>query len=88
MPPRDQPMPLGTSDSYPAAINLATPGATISVAAGSYEEQLDIARTCTSRCGRGPDHRALADRAPLYFTTSANNYPVVYIHGAEVHPAI
>ncbi len=85
-PPGTSPMPLGTNDSIQAAINLATPGATISVAAGSYEEQLDIAKNLTIQgAGEALTTVLSPSTLPLFFTTGADNHPVVYVHDAEVH---
>ncbi|MBM4118470.1 hypothetical protein FJ251_12190, partial [bacterium] len=79
--PGTSPMPLGTNDSIQAAIDLATPGATISVAAGSYEEQLEIAKAISLEgAGEGLTTIVSPTALPLHFTTSADNYPVIYVH--------
>jgi hypothetical protein len=84
--PGTSPMPLGTNDSIQAAINLATPGATISVAAGSYEEQLNIAKDLFIEGASEALTTVVSPTAlPLFFTSGGDNYPVVYIHDAEVH---
>ncbi len=84
--PGTSPMPLGTNDSIQAAINLATPGATISVAAGSYEEQLNVAKNLfIEGAGEALTTVVSPTALPLFFTSGGDNYPVVYIHDAEVH---
>jgi hypothetical protein len=64
------------------AINLVS-GSTVNVAAGTYEEQLEITRNL-SLIGAGAASTTVKSPATLtkYFMTSVKNYPIVYIHDA------
>ena len=77
--------PLG--DIYPtiqAAIDDADPCDVIIVHAGTYVEQLEITIPLTIiGDGEGATVIQSPDDLPLYFTTSADNYPIVYIHDAS-----
>ena len=66
------------------AVNAALAGDTVSVAAGTYVEQVEITKSLTltgesmvSTTIQSPDNLTLK------FTTSADNYPIVYIHDTE-----
>ncbi len=63
-------------------------GSTVYVHDGTYVEQLEIDEDIVVQ-GDGPGTEILCpDNLPLFFVTSANNYPVVYIHdtpNAEIH---
>ncbi len=66
------------------AIDAALDGDLILVDAGEFVEQLDIAKNLTIE-GAGPGATTIVcpDELVLYFTTSNDNYPVVYIHDTE-----
>jgi len=80
-PPGVSPMPIGTNSSIQAAIDVASPGATISVSAGNYTEQLHITKDDLDIVGAGDDVVTITSPAtlPLFFGT---NYPIVFIDGA------
>jgi len=60
---------------------------TVYVAPGVYEEQLEVMKDNLELIGTGtsPDEVVILSppSLPLFFTTSADNFPVVFIHGAE-----
>lgn len=67
----------------------AVSGSTVNVAAGTYEEQLNIDKP-VEIAGAGKALTTVLSPVTLtdYYTTSANNYPVVYIHdtdGVNIH---
>ena len=66
------------------AINKAVAGDTVQVLAGTYEEQLELSLQLTLR---GSSSSTTIVKSPVslvkFFTTSANNYPVVYVHDAN-----
>jgi hypothetical protein len=70
--------------SIQAAIDAADPGDEISVAAGHYEEQLYIGKDNLTLTGAGAGSTFVEAPAtmPLFFTTSADNYPVIFLDGA------
>ncbi len=71
-----------------ASIVAAVDGQTINVDAGTYEEQLDISKEISIvGAGIGATTIQSPTTLPLFFTTSANNYPIVYVHDA-VNPSI
>lgn len=65
------------------AVNAATLGDTVEVAAGTYVEQVEIDKDLTLQ-GVGLDTIIQSPNTlPLYFTTgSNNNFPIVYVHNA------
>jgi len=65
------------------AIDAANAGDTITVAAGTYEEQLHITKDNLSLEGAGTDDVTVLSLVdlPLSYTTSASNYPIVFIDG-------
>ncbi len=69
------------------AVNNSTAGDHITIAAGTYEEQVTVAGNLTIT-GAGKDQTTILSPTSLtdYFVTgSNNNYPVVYVHdGAAV----
>ena len=67
--------------SIQAAIDAASPGDVVDVAAGTYVEQLEFVKDVTLE-GAGAGSTVVESPAslPLSFTTSAANYPVVLIH--------
>ncbi len=68
-----------------AAIDAADPGDAIVVEAGHFEEQLHITKNDLSLTGAGVDvtYVDAPNSMPLAFTTSAANYPVVFVDGAS-----
>ncbi|MBE0566353.1 MAG: right-handed parallel beta-helix repeat-containing protein [Krumholzibacteria bacterium] len=67
-----------------AAIDAAAPGNAIVVAGGNYEEQLHITIDNLTIDGAGVGVTfvdAPADM-PLFFTTGADNYPIIFVDGA------
>ncbi|MFO7609660.1 MAG: hypothetical protein R6X35_10770, partial [Candidatus Krumholzibacteriia bacterium] len=76
---------LGTwHGTIQAAIDAAAPGNAIAVAAGHFEEQLHITVDNLTITGAGVGVTfvdAPADM-PLFFTTGADNYPIVFVDGA------
>ena len=62
-------------------VNAAAPGGVVTIAAGTYAEQVEIAKPL-NLIGAGEDQtviKGIADM-PLFWTSSADNYPVVYLH--------
>ncbi|MFH2050180.1 MAG: right-handed parallel beta-helix repeat-containing protein [bacterium] len=87
----DDPLTTGTLESshmtIQDGIDAAAGGYYINVAAGIYEEQVSIGKELQIY-GAGKDITTIQSPANLveYFTTpgSADNYPIVYIHGPEI----
>ncbi len=78
---------INVPGDYPTiqqAIDNATDGDTILVAAGTYVEQLEIDKGVTIE-GAGADLTTIESPASLdvKFVTSADNRPIVYIHGVN-----
>ncbi|AEV32831.1 nitrous oxidase accessory protein [Owenweeksia hongkongensis DSM 17368] len=67
-----------------AAINAADAGDTIYVDAGAYTEQVEITKD-VEIIGAGIGVTTILGSAnmPLFFTTSGDNYPIVYVHDAD-----
>lgn len=67
-----------------AAVDAASSGGTVEVAAGSYTEQVEIAKDLTLQ-GDDATTTTIVSPANLvdFFTTSSDNYPVVYVHDAD-----
>ncbi len=67
------------------AVDLVTAAGTINLAAGTYEEQVVIDDNLTL-VGAGKDVSVIQSPPALtqYFYTVANNYPVIYVHDADV----
>ena len=79
------PMIIGTNDVIGDAIDLALAGDSINVDAGHYEEQVHIATDNLTITGAGVGATfvdAPVDM-PLFFTSSADNYPIVFVDGAS-----
>jgi len=64
-------------------VNLASNGDTIQVKTGTYNEQVEIAKDLTLKGAGSSTIIQSPDKLTKKFTTSADNYPVVYIHDAE-----
>jgi len=63
------------------AITAASAGDTINVCAGTYSEQLEITKDITLQgFGSTSIIKSPAGILPIFFTTSANNYPVIFVH--------
>jgi len=67
------------------ALNVAQAGDVVSVKAGHYEEQLRITADNLSLLGAGVGQSFIDSppTLPLFFTTSADNHPVVFIDQVE-----
>ena len=64
------------------------PGGTCYIAAGVYEEQVEVKENITVQgAGMGVTVIKSPVSLPLFFTTSASNYPVIYIHDVS-NPSI
>lgn len=70
-------------DNIQDGVNAIIPGGLVHVAAGSYEEQVVISKELTMT-GAGRDITTIQSPVSLteYFTTSGDNYPIIYIHDA------
>jgi len=68
-----------------AAIDEADPADTIEVAAGHYEEQLHVTTENLTLTGAGQTQTFIESpqNLALFYTTSANNYPVVFVDGVS-----
>jgi len=66
------------------AIDGASPGDAINVAAGHFEEQLHIAKDSLTITGAGASATFVdaPNSMPLFFTTSGDNFPVIFVDGA------
>jgi len=81
----DLPVHNVTQDIYyytiQSAIDAANPGDQITVAAGTFVEQLEITIPLTiTGAGQGSTIVQSPDNLTLFYTTSADNYPIVYLH--------
>ncbi len=71
------------------AVNLVDVNGTVNVVAGTYEEQVEVAKNL-SLLGEDAATTTLQSPVslPLFFNTgSSDNYPVLYVHGASVDVA-
>ena len=75
---------IALSDSIQAGIDAALTGDTVTVTAGTFDEQLNINKPL-SLIGSGIGSTIITNTTILtdYFTTSANNYPIVYVHETD-----
>jgi hypothetical protein len=70
-------------DKVQEGVDAVEVGGTVMVAAGTYEEEVEIAKNMTvSGAGSGSTIILSPDNLTQFFTTSANNYPIVWIHDA------
>lgn len=69
----------GTTTRIQEGVDLVT-GSTVNMAAGTYEEQVVVDKNMTL-IGAGKDVTVIESPVTLteYFTTSADNYPIIYI---------
>jgi hypothetical protein len=77
-------VPSGYS-TIQAAVNAAAPNDVIDIAAGTYEEQVEITKAVKlDGAGAGATTIKSPASLPLYFISSGttSNYPVVYVHDA------
>lgn len=77
-------VPGGTSTPLiQRGVNVALATETVHVNTGSYTEQVEINKDLTV-IGQGAGSTNIVSPAslPLFFTTSSNNYPVIYAHDA------
>ena len=70
--------------SIQTAVDDAPAGGVVEVRAGTYTEQVEIAKDLTLQgAGAGSSFINAFDSMPLSFTTAAANFPIVYIHDAD-----
>lgn len=75
--------PVGSHASIQAGVDFSNAGGTVNAVGGTYVEQVEIAKDLTLR-GAGPSTIIQSpDTLTKKFTTSADNYPIVYIHDAS-----
>lgn len=75
--------PGSAKKTVQAGVNRACAGGTVHVAAGTYVEQVEIDKAVTVR-GAGATTIVQSPNAlTKYFTTSANNYPIIWVHDAN-----
>ncbi|WP_417611331.1 T9SS type A sorting domain-containing protein [Owenweeksia hongkongensis] len=69
--------------SIQAAVDAANPTDTIVASAGKFTEQVEISKDLVLM-GQGKGVTTILGSAnmPLFFTTSGDNYPIVYVHDA------
>jgi|GEM_PF-6497539 len=72
-----------TSNTLQNAVNIVAAGDVLKVLSGTYTEQVEIAKTLTL-CNASSTHPVLQSPVTLtkYFATSANNFPILYVHDA------
>ncbi len=75
---------VGSTGRVQEGVDLVT-GSTVYLEPGTYEEQVEIDKDMTLSGGGGGGARTILspDILTKYFTTSADNYPIVYIHDAD-----
>ncbi|MBD3161777.1 MAG: hypothetical protein GF328_06695, partial [Candidatus Latescibacteria bacterium] len=74
----------GTYATIQAAVDASSPGDEIVIAAGTYEEQVVITTDDITLTGAGVGSTTIKSPVSLtdFFTTSVDNYPVVFVNGA------
>lgn len=66
-----------------SAVDAANPTDTVVASAGVYTEQVEISKDLVLMgAGKGVTTILGSANMPLFFTTSGNNYPIVYVHDA------
>ncbi|MEO6694639.1 MAG: right-handed parallel beta-helix repeat-containing protein [Ignavibacteria bacterium] len=77
-------IPAGTSSPLvQRGVNITAPADTVHINSGSYTEQIEIDHDLVViGQGAGATNIIAPATLPLFFTTSANNYPVIYGHDA------
>lgn len=76
---------LGQLGGIQAAVDAADPGDKVNVSAGSFEEQVEIAKDIElAGAGMGATTIVAPVSMPLSYTTSAANFPVLHVHDATV----
>ncbi len=75
---------VGAGMNIQTAIDAAPVAGSVDVRAGTFVEQLEIAKDLSlSGAGMGITTVVSPANLPLFFTTSANNFPIVYVHDAD-----
>ncbi len=77
---------IGTTGRIQEGVDMVLEGGTVNVAAGSYEEQVDVGiDLAIIGADRGTTFINSPTSLTAFFNTGSNdNYPVVYIHDADV----
>ncbi len=65
------------------AVNTVLSDGTVHVAAGTYVEQVEIDKNVTVRGAGNTTVVQSPNTLTKYFTTSANNYPIIWVHDAD-----
>jgi hypothetical protein len=65
------------------AVDAATAGDTVNVAAGTYVEQVEIAKELTLQGAGSGTIIESPDNLTLFYTSSSDNYPIVYVHDTD-----
>jgi hypothetical protein len=72
--------------SIQAAVDASVDGNKINVYDGDFTEQVEVAKDITIEGqGAGVTHVIGFDNMPLFFTTTNDNYPIIYVHDAVVN---
>ncbi|MBD3256841.1 hypothetical protein GF377_00310 [candidate division GN15 bacterium] len=77
---------VSTNGTIQEGVDLVLPGGTVNVTAGTYEEQVNIAKDLYL-LGEGQGVTIVQSPTALtdFFTTGSNdNYPIMYVHDADV----
>ncbi len=65
------------------AVNTVNVAGTVHVAGGTYVEQVEIDKTVTVQGAGATTIVQSPNTLTKYFTTSANNYPIIWVHDAD-----